>query len=84
MNGTGAYEALLSDLRAMHKGHVNNVHPGTHHDARRRRNLFSGCSCGWTGQNRIEDDYDATVPMSCPTACKIDDFYASQSIKDSS
>lgn len=76
---SGAYEALLDALLGMHKGRVNNVHPGTRHDARHRRNLFSGCSCGWTGQDRIADDYDATAPMPCPTVRKIARFRTSRS-----
>lgn len=67
-------EALVADLRKMHRGHVNNVHPGTHHNRERRRNLFSGCSCGWNGQDRIAHDYDASVPMPCPTVRRLDLF----------
>lgn len=76
---SGAYESLLDDLLRMHKGRVNAVHPPTHHDAKRRRNLFSGCSCGWLGQGRISDAYDETVPMPCPTVLKIEGFRTSRS-----
>ena len=73
---THSYEALLNELLSMHRGRVNNVHPGTYHDVQHRRTLFSGCECGWVGSERIADDYDAAVPMPCPTVRKIEEFRA--------